>query len=359
MSLMEGVMRRLGIPALVVLAASITGTPGDEGRVPISQPTTITKSGSYLLTRDISVASGNLITIQASDVTLDLNGKALQIVATSDVLIALGSGASRLRVKNGRLIGGASGVATIAGAGPISLEASGLVLLNQSSDAIGTSLAGDVSVTDCVFRRTGNSGVAVSALPSDPDSAVRVADNVFSDIQNRSIIVSNARTVAILHNVSSETVNGIQISYNGFAAPGGSDIVQGNTLEERTAVATPGDGIDIFFVSGSRRTALVLDNVVSGFTRGMLLAGDGFRVAGNLVHRGATTGGATGDGVVLSSNSQSLIEDNQIQGNAGCGIVLNSTTLGNAYRNNMLRGNTGGAVCNTGSGNTDAGGNIL
>ena len=56
---------------------------------------------------------------------------------------------------------------------------------------------------------------------------------------------------------------------------------------------------------------------------------------------------------------RNLIEGNQIEGNAGCGIRFDATASSNVYRNNMLRGNTGGAVCNAGVGNTDAGGNVL
>ena len=62
---------------------------------------------------------------------------------------------------------------------------------------------------------------------------------------------------------------------------------------------------------------------------------------------------------MVSWGANALVEGNQVQGNAGCGIVFASDASGAAYRNNMLRGNTGGAVCNSGTGTTDAGGNIL
>jgi hypothetical protein len=46
-----------------------------EPRAPISSaPATIAKSGSYYLTTNITVSSGNAITIQANNVMLDLNG---------------------------------------------------------------------------------------------------------------------------------------------------------------------------------------------------------------------------------------------------------------------------------------------
>jgi len=45
-----------------------------EPRTPLSAPFTITQPGSYYLTTNIFVASGNAITINTNDVTLDLNG---------------------------------------------------------------------------------------------------------------------------------------------------------------------------------------------------------------------------------------------------------------------------------------------
>ena len=65
----------------------------------------------------------------------------------------------------------------------------------------------------------------------------------------------------------------------------------------------------------------------------------------------ASNGGA-GLGV---SGSRNLIEGNQVKDNAACGISFGPPGTENAYRNNMLRGNAGGAVCGAA---TDAGGNI-
>ena len=42
-----------------------------EGRIPIAGPTTITSTGSYILTDDFPVSSGPAITIDASNDTLD------------------------------------------------------------------------------------------------------------------------------------------------------------------------------------------------------------------------------------------------------------------------------------------------
>src|SRR5260370_6407387 len=55
-----------------------------EARTPISSaPFTISAPGSYYLTKDLSVTTGNGITISADNVTLDLNGFTISSTAAS------------------------------------------------------------------------------------------------------------------------------------------------------------------------------------------------------------------------------------------------------------------------------------
>src|SRR5438034_320997 len=66
------------IATCLVLAALAAGPLiADEGRIPVFAPTVITQPGYYVLTRDISVSGGHVITIQANNVTLDLNGRTI------------------------------------------------------------------------------------------------------------------------------------------------------------------------------------------------------------------------------------------------------------------------------------------
>src|SRR6266568_6580756 len=66
-----------------------------EARTPISSaPFTITDSGSYYLTTNVTVSSGDAITIAADNVTLDLNGftiSSTRPTALTDSAILLGS----------------------------------------------------------------------------------------------------------------------------------------------------------------------------------------------------------------------------------------------------------------------------
>src|SRR5436853_6905176 len=55
-----------------------------EARTPISSaPFTITNPGSYYVTTNLTVSSGNAVTIATNDVTLDLNGFTIRSTAVS------------------------------------------------------------------------------------------------------------------------------------------------------------------------------------------------------------------------------------------------------------------------------------
>jgi len=62
--------------------------------------------------------------------------------------------------------------------------------------------------------------------------------------------------------------------------------------------------------------------------------------------------------LVILPAGDDLVFRNQVEGNTGCGLVLNPGTGSIVYRSNMLRGN-GAGVCDAGTGNIDGGGNIL
>ena len=107
-------MRTLSILLLLVgtlIPAASPATAAD-GTTPIWQPTTITQPGSYVLTRDVSgnVFGGGdsaVILIQASDVTLDLNGFRLSALGNgcdSSACAAIrAQGVDGITVRNGSI----------------------------------------------------------------------------------------------------------------------------------------------------------------------------------------------------------------------------------------------------------------
>jgi parallel beta-helix repeat protein len=122
----------------------------------------------------------------------------------------------------------------------------------------------------------------------------------------------------------------------------------GNLLRDNTVIA--GNNLDYGIgVTPYSSHNVLLNNVIRDMPEsGVQVESTGNRLAGN------TVSGNGSNGIVVGG-WRNLIEQNQVEGNTGCGISFFSA--GNhAYRDNMLRGNSGGAVC--GSPNTDAGGNI-
>jgi hypothetical protein len=80
-----------------------------EPRTPISStPYTITNPGSYYLTADLTVNSGNAITIATNGVTLDLSGFTISSTAGSAAGygILLVNGPQNLTIANGHIQGG-------------------------------------------------------------------------------------------------------------------------------------------------------------------------------------------------------------------------------------------------------------
>jgi len=81
-----------------------------EPRTPISAaPFTVNVPGSYYLTANVSVATGNAITINTSNVSFDLNGFTItstQSPATNAAAIFINSGFSNITIMNGNVNSG-------------------------------------------------------------------------------------------------------------------------------------------------------------------------------------------------------------------------------------------------------------
>jgi parallel beta-helix repeat protein len=130
-------------------------TPGDDDASPslfrISQP------GSYYLTGNLTgVAGKSGIEIAASDVTLDLNGFALQGVPGSLNGIVAAPGANAIAVRNG-VVRGWGGPGVVLGAADPRIEQ--VTAINNGGIGIYAGL--DAVLTNCVAR--GNAGIGLSA----------------------------------------------------------------------------------------------------------------------------------------------------------------------------------------------------
>lgn len=121
-----------------------------EARTPISAaPYTISASGSYYLTKNLVVATGDAITINASNVTLDLNGftiSSTQSSAGSGAGISLGNSLRNIAIMNGAI---SSGVTASGG----SYSGTGFGHgINYAGTLPSTTRVTRVSVTGCLMN---------------------------------------------------------------------------------------------------------------------------------------------------------------------------------------------------------------
>lgn len=367
-----GLMKRFSTVLFVLLLWGGSSVKGDEGRIPLFQPTTITASGHYVLTRDIGVAGSDAIVISASNVVLDLNGNTVASSSrgfgATGVLIAIAA-SSNVEVRNGRLIGGSRGVN--ATGGRVILRD---IDVQDSADA-GIRLVGMgfAEVSNCRL----NSVNASYGFPSDDAALVvdaqtgRVTNNSVSQTFFTGIKVSNF-TGGIIEGNLVEFASSVNISVGqGISVEGGG----GNRVEGNVARSTHGPGMAINspntlvrknVVWGNNETGMaissngnqVIDNVISATNQesavGLLVFGSRNVIKGNQIE------GNFGNGIWIFTSQNNLIDDNNSGGNWGpgsCGIRFENSG-GHVYRNNVLLGNNidGGPVC--GAANTDAGGNI-
>ena len=344
--------RAISIMGLVLVVSGVPAL-GIEGRIPVFAQTTITEPGSYIVTQDFTVASGDAITIAADQVTLDLNGHTITLPTGAGTGVFIGSDYDQITIRNGRIFGGATGVQMypvppfVAGR-TISVEN---LVVEASQRGIDLEGVAEAQVISCVVRNTTNVGILISGGSASPSVAGRVVDSIVNGASNLGIYLAGTGCPGI-------EVEGNSISVQGTSASGillgcNGARVRDNAVVLPTASSGFTNGIG---VHGNHNQ--VHNNTVQGFATGIFVnQRTGNHVAGNVVRPGAPAGAT--DGGIVVQGSRTLIEGNQVEGGTGCGLLfpVGSPATGNAYRNNMLRGNTGGAVC--GIAQTDAGGNIL
>ena len=109
-------MRKLtGMGVLLVALVTVAPHAGD-GRIQIWEPTTITQSGHYVVTRDITTSGQSVILIQppATRVTLDLNGFTLTTDSSMTVISAGNAINDAHTIRNGTIVGGFNGISSTA-----------------------------------------------------------------------------------------------------------------------------------------------------------------------------------------------------------------------------------------------------
>jgi len=356
--------RILIIPILVGLLHGVAGA--SEGRIPIATSTTIDQPGHYVVVRDIQSSNPNVIVIDSSNVTLDLGGHTVTQTGSTGRPLFIGFDVTDVTVRNGRLEGGATGVGRLYSGSRATLRLEDLeidgvadfgiklveleyievlrcrvagnlaasgIILNGGTDAFGGRIIGNV------VENTQGFGIALQGLKGGEVRDNHVY-NAGGDGSTEGLLLwSNLGSVAGGNRVSGNTIRGS--GHHGITV---ADDVPCNLIIGNTVTDSAADGFQI--ISDGNQ---VVGNIASGN------GGSGFRfsLSYNLIRNNHAVGNG-GDGLYVTS-FHNLIEDNTSEANTGYGLYF-VNAASNAYRDNMLRGNTAGAV--GGLPNTDAGGNV-
>ena len=139
----------------------------------------IVQSGSYYLTGNLTVSSGNAIIIATNGVTLDLNGFTISSTAASasGYGIQLASGLSDLTIFNGHIRGGVTnnGSGVYAGSGfssgiyfigaiPVNAHVSSVSVSGCFGYGIYLGIGDSTLVEHCTVRTVGNVGISASTI---------------------------------------------------------------------------------------------------------------------------------------------------------------------------------------------------
>jgi hypothetical protein len=162
------------MPTMKTLAQieSRTAIDGSTTPVVLSQP------GSYYLTTNLTVASGNAISIAANGVTLDLNGFTLSSTAASASAygIQISGGLQDITISNGHIRGGvtnSSGVYAGSGfqygisytaAAPRNVRAVGISVSGCLTSGIDLGPGGATVVESCTVRTVGGNGIQADLI---------------------------------------------------------------------------------------------------------------------------------------------------------------------------------------------------
>ncbi len=295
-----------------------------EARTPVqalsaAAPYNITAPGSYYLTGNITVASGNAIVITSDDVSLDLNGFTIRSTFTggsSGTAISISSSRSRLTVRNGSIVSGT----TVPASGPA--VAAGFTNGIYSGSFITQALVSDVHVT----------GVALDGIFLDNQGVVErcTARNCGSDgiraqeVQNCSADLCLSRGIGATGNATNCT----------GTSTGGTGLDCTGNATNCTGTSNSGTGLYSFRnatnCTGTSNSGTGL-NCVGNATNctGTSSTGTGLNCGGNATNCTGTAENLVGGNYgILVSGTASFCRGERVQGVAikaanaiGCTVV--------------------------------------
>ena len=270
----------LGLIALVIAAPAWAATKGPVPlKSPKNFPIVISRSGSYQLIGNLAVpTAAPAIQIEASNVTLDLNGFTVQgNDATSlNGIIATNTDLRNITIENGVVHGFAINGVNLAG--------SGHVVLDVRAEGNGVNGV-HVSVGSLVERctATGNGAAGIAA-----DTACAIQNNVCTG--NGTYGINAGQLCTVLHNTCNQngqngirTDQGSTVSQNncsGNSNPGIQCIGSNNSIVGNTCVLNNTAGIDL----GSANGNYAAENKLSGNSTPIINAGGDTLGTGDLAN---------------------------------------------------------------------------
>ncbi len=371
-------MRKSSVIIVLVVAAVAAAPLGSsEGRIPVWMPTTITQPGHYILTRNVLAATGPVINIAAGGVTLDLNGHTVGTTDTTQAVIQIGGapgGAEGIIVIDGIVEGGRYGIvhpdvpdatnaislsnltligsadAAVKGIGISKLEAQGIIIVNSR---VGFDLQAETP-PDPVPPTARIRNVSIRAAGGIHCEGVVCSIHDLGFEYTPPSAVPRTPALRFSGAKGGEAVGIIVV--DGAPSPIDPPLVElldaeGITLSGAKLIG-PGSGIvPCTVVDSTSRDFIIDDGDISR------CGGDGIRILGTNGRIRRMFISATGGHGIFAGGSNLIIDDGKIAGSTGAGIWFDRP--GHIYRNNILRGNMGGAVAGPGvAGTTDAGGNV-
>lgn len=362
-----------------------TNTPGDADSI-----LRITSNGSYYLASNLSAASGRVaIEIDASDVTLDLNGYRIRGSLGADG-IRVQPGRSGVTIRNGSVSDSDGAGINATGAFDVLIErvsvrnvsGNGIIVGDRarvlhcavSQAAIGVVTGENSVVEGCVSDANNshgfdvNQGSTVSRCTASNNAGRGVYHRGRGSIVESSAIANGQEGIRAENTVSVEncsssvnTGRGIFLTLNANVRgcsvwQNGSDgIVVGNHSVVANNNSTNNTGVGIQATSASS----VIDNVASSNTsHGISVGGESIVARNNCTANGFSTG--MGAGIFASTDNNRIDENNCTDNSSGIqvtgagNIILRNTCAGNVAAGGgnfvIAAGNAVGSILAVGGG---------
>ena len=311
----------LAITSIVALAQGPLTPPGApaptmktlaqiEPRTPISAPMTISQPGSYYLANDVT----GEITIDANDVTLDLNGFTVRSSGSNGIGISSGNPRTNVTIRNGSVAG--NGRMTFANFGPISgsyagNNAIGIVAYGRSA---GETSGQNLRIENVTVRGF-NAGIFLSSFEEIDGGRHTISNCIVRDFGLRGILASQS------------TVRDCVVQAGAGTGVTGNAIVAEKLLVDRiVGVGISGDNINLQHVNVRSISGNGINTSYSRISGGQISScAVGINGSDNQIEA-ISINACTASAIFSPNSSVSRVTASQ---NAGAGIWADSSVISN------------------------------